>query len=138
YGAQYVEGGFILSILAIYYGILSLSNPVGSLQIAYGRTDLGFYWTIYRLTSTLIVVYIASFYNIETLVLLFLFLAFVNTIALWRFQIFIMLHMSFKVYISAIWKPFLLVLMISIPLFLMLWSSVSLLFALVFFVISVT
>lgn len=126
YGPQYIEGGFILSILAIYYGILSLSNPVGSLQIAFGRTDLGFYWTIYRVLSTLIIVYIASFFNIETLVLLFLFLAIINTIALWRFQIYIILKMNFKNYISAIWKPFFLILLISIPLFFFLWDNVSL------------
>lgn len=48
YGEQYSEYWLILSLLCVNYGILSVGNPIGSLQVALGRTDLGFYWTIYR------------------------------------------------------------------------------------------
>lgn len=128
YGEQYAEGAFVLSILAVYYGVLSLSNPVGSLQIALGRTDIGFYWTIYRIVITLIIVYIASFFNIETMVVLFLVMAIINTIAMWRFQIYIMIKMSFQELMTAILKPLIGVLIISTPFFLLFWSQVSLLY----------
>ena len=48
YGEQYSEYWLILSLLCVNYGFLSVGNPIGSLQVALGRTDLGFYWTIYR------------------------------------------------------------------------------------------
>lgn len=48
YGEQYSEYWLILSLLCVNYGILSVGNPIGSLQVALGRTDLGFYWSIYR------------------------------------------------------------------------------------------
>ena len=51
YGNQYAEYYLILILLCINYGILSVGNPIGSLQVALGRTDLGFYWTIYRVLS---------------------------------------------------------------------------------------
>lgn len=129
YGPEYVEGAFILAILSIYYGILSLGNPVGSLQIAFGRTDLGFYWTIYRLVTTFIILYIASFYNIETLVLLFLILSVINTIALWRFQIFNMVQMTFASYFSAMLKPLIGIIIICLPFYIFFWSKVSLPYA---------
>jgi teichuronic acid exporter len=129
YGEQYVAGAFILSILAIYYGLLSISNPVGSLQIALGRTDIGFYWTIYRVLSTLVVVYLASFYNIETLVLFFLLLSVVNTFAMWRFQLFIMIKMSLKEFLAALLKPLAAILIISIPFYLILWTKTSLVYS---------
>ncbi len=51
YGEQYSEYYLILSLLCVNYGILSAGNPIGSLQVALGRTDLGFYWTIYRVIA---------------------------------------------------------------------------------------
>lgn len=131
YGDQYTEGAFILSILALYYGILSISNPVGSLQTALGRTDIGFYWTIYRILSTLLVVFIASWYNIEALVVMFLGLALFNTLAIWRFQIFIMIKMSFKQFLSALLKPLLTIFVISLPLYISLWQESSIIYAII-------
>lgn len=126
YGEEFVSGTFVLSVLAIYYGILSLSNPVGSLQIALGRTDVGFYWTIYRVSMTLLVVYVASFFNIETLVLLFLLMSAINTLLLWYFQIRVMIEIKFKEYINSFLKPFIIVLLLSIPFYYFFWSVGSL------------
>lgn len=131
YGDQYVTGTFILSILAIYYGILSISNPVGSLQIAFGRTDIGFYWTIYRIVATLIIVSIASFFNIDTMVILFLAMAILNTVLMWRFQIYIMIEMYFKEFLSSILKPLTFTLILSTPLFALLWSKISIVSAII-------
>jgi len=64
YGHQYVEYSLLLSILCVFYSILSIGNPVGSLQIALGRTDVGFYWTIYRVIGNFIILYLGSFFNI--------------------------------------------------------------------------
>lgn len=125
YGESFVSGTFILSVLAIYYGILSLSNPVGSLQIAFGRTDIGFYWTIYRVLVTLLIVYIASFFNIEMLVILFLLMSIINTLLLWYFQIRVMIKIKFKEYINSFLKPLLVVILLSIPFYYLFWSKSS-------------
>lgn len=115
YGDQYSDGSFILSILALYYGILTASNPVGSLQIALGRTDIGFYWTIYRILTTLLAVYIGSFFNINIMVILFLLLAIVNTIIVWKVQVYRMIKIPFNGYIATILKPQIIALLLAIP-----------------------
>lgn len=65
YGDQYTLYSFPLAILSINYAILSIGNPVGSLQIALGRTDIGFYWTIYRIISVIIFMSIGSLFRFD-------------------------------------------------------------------------
>lgn len=126
YGEQYNNGSFILSILAINYGLLSASNPIGSLQVALGRTDIGFYWTIYRIISTSIIVYIGSLFNVEVLVTFLLVLTLINTIIMWRMQIFVMIKISAKHYFEKIFIPFLISLSIAIPMYLIFKNTTSL------------
>lgn len=127
YGEQYREGGFILSILALYYGILTISNPVGSLQVALGKTKIGFLWTIYRVISTFIVIYIGSLYDLETMVVLLLSLGVVNLIVMWRLQIYVMIKMSLKTYLKAFSPSLLISLIVSIPLYLFFKEKISIL-----------
>lgn len=115
YGEQYVAGSFVLSILALYYGILTASNPVGSLQVALGRTDIGFYWTIYRVSATIVIVYIGSKFNVEIMVSLFLLMSILNTIIAWKIQIYKMIELSFKSYIRVILRPLMSSIIIAIP-----------------------
>ena len=70
YGHQYIEYSWLFSILCVFYAILSIGNPVGSLQIALGRTDVGFYWTIYRVIGNFLILYLGSFFNIYVCVTL--------------------------------------------------------------------
>ncbi len=51
YGRQYEDAYWVMIILCLNYALLSTGNPGGSLQVALGRTDLGFYWTIYRVVA---------------------------------------------------------------------------------------
>lgn len=125
YGKDYTEGAFVLSILSLYYGILTASNPVGSLQIALGRTDIGFYWTIYRILSTLLAVYIGSLFNINVMVVLFLILAILNTIIAWKVQIQKMIDISFKSYNKAIIRPLMFSLIIAVPYYIFFSKTVS-------------
>lgn len=64
YGSSYAEYGLILSILAVNFAFSSIGNPQGALIVAIGRTDAGFYWTIYRIISTYIFLKIGSYFNI--------------------------------------------------------------------------
>lgn len=121
YGEKYTEGYFLLTILALNYGLLTASNPVGSLQVALGRTDIGFYWTIYRIISTLIIIFIASFFNIEVLVVLFLLLSMANTVLIWRMQILVMTKIPAKKYFLTIIKPLSIAVIIALPFYI--WAS---------------
>ena len=60
YGDAYISGYLVLSFLAISYGLNTIGNPMGSLQIATGRTDIGFKWTILRVVITPIVIFFAD------------------------------------------------------------------------------
>lgn len=60
YGPSYEDFGYVLFFMAFFYAFQSLGNPQGSLLIATGRTDLGFYWTIFRIIFTVVYLYIAS------------------------------------------------------------------------------
>lgn len=126
YGDQYISGAPILAVLAIYYCILSLSNPVGSLQIALGKTDVGFYWTIYRIIFSFIMIYIGSLYSLEILVTLLLVSAIVNTVALWKFQINRFIGISLIDYIDKLYKPLLFSLILSIPSWIFFFSNSNL------------
>lgn len=48
YGDSYMQYSYLLFFLCLYYAFQSIGNPVGSLLIGLGRTDYGFYWTIFR------------------------------------------------------------------------------------------
>lgn len=79
YGSQYTDFYLVFSLLCVYYAVLCVGNPVGSLQIALGRTDLGFYWTIYRVISYSIALYVGClFENINICVLSLVLLCFIN------------------------------------------------------------
>lgn len=63
YGEQYTSYFIILSLLSFYFAMLCVGNPVGSLQVALGRTDLGFYWAIYRTVTYAIALYVGSLFG---------------------------------------------------------------------------
>lgn len=49
YGESYSQYAFLLFCLSYYYAFVSCNNPVGALTVSTGRTDLGMYWTIFRI-----------------------------------------------------------------------------------------
>ncbi len=131
YGKQYAEGSFILAILSINYGILSIANPVGSLQVALGRTDLGFYWTIYRVLITMISIYIGSLFSIHGVVWSILICNILNVIPFWRMQLYNLIKITLSEYLKVQYIPFLLSLLLAgiisfIPLMKSNWATIIL------------
>lgn len=49
YGSNYKEGAITLIALSVFQASFTIVKPSGSLQIATGRTDVGFLWTIFRI-----------------------------------------------------------------------------------------
>lgn len=65
YGKDYLEAAPIVSILAIWSLFVCISNPVGNLAIAKGRTDISFQYTLIRLLVTVPIVYISSLFSLR-------------------------------------------------------------------------
>lgn len=87
YGDQYTDGAQVLSFIALTYGIYTTGNPVASLQIALGRTDSGFYWTIIRILTTTVAVFIGAQYSIEGIALSLFVLNFIVNHLFWKITI---------------------------------------------------
>lgn len=87
YGVQYTDGALVLSFIALTYGMYTTGNPVSSLQIALGRTDSGFYWTIIRIVATSVAIFIGAQYSLEGIALSLLILNFVVNPLFWRITI---------------------------------------------------
>ena len=87
YGDQYIDGALVLAFISLTYGVNTTGNPVGSLQIAMGRTDSGFYWTICRIIFTSIAIYIGAQFSINAIALSMLILNFVINPVFWRITI---------------------------------------------------
>ena len=87
YGSQYVDGAPLLIFLALNYGVSSTGNPVGSLQIAMGRTDLGLYWTICRIVLTAAALFAGSFFGINAIALAVLAVSVLSNPLFWRVTI---------------------------------------------------
>jgi O-antigen/teichoic acid export membrane protein len=107
YGLEYTEAKNILSSLALVYCINSISNPVGSLQIATGRTDIGLKWAIFSLIVTPVVIYFASKFDINTVAFSRAILSLVMMIPLWFIQLRPMANIGLKEYLSQFYKPLL-------------------------------
>lgn len=107
YGSEYAEAGIILSFLSVVYLVNSISNPVGSLQIATGRTDIGLKWAFLSLIITPGVIYLASLVNINTVALYRAILSLIMIIPLWFIQLRPMANISLKEYLNQFYKPLL-------------------------------
>jgi O-antigen/teichoic acid export membrane protein len=141
YGEQYKGGAIILSILSVYYGYLSTGNPVGSLQVALGRTDSGFYWTILRILLSFIAVYIGSYFSIEVLVLCLFVVYLLSTPLAWRITIRPLIGGKLLEFYLLSFSPFLISFCLAIPLYFFLYDTSSiyliLFFSLLYLLITV-
>ncbi len=64
YGAHYEQCAVILRLFCVYMYLRSINNPVGSLLIATGRTDLDLKWNIFMLFITAFMLYLGSMFDV--------------------------------------------------------------------------
>ncbi len=107
YGTSYVEYYPILSLLAINYGILSVSSVLTASQVALGRTDVGFYWTIFRIITTSLYVYLGSLFSLTGIAIAILLGTLINLMPFWYIQIRKILNIPLKVFLGDQLVPFL-------------------------------
>ena len=102
YGSDKLAVAWFARILSVWGLFQSVGNPAGILMVALGRTDLGFYWTLVRASVTILVVYIACFFNIEVLTYSQVAISFIFMFAYWRMTVYEMIKLSIYDYL----KPF--------------------------------
>lgn len=102
YGSGFDEIVILVRILSIYMIFRAIGNPIGSLVVATGRTDLEFYWNILNLFIMPIFIYIASQYGIVEVAFSLVLAAFVLFIPSWRLLTYKMTGATLKEYVMAI------------------------------------
>lgn len=65
YGQDFLDIVSLVRILSVYMIFRSIANPMGSLMVATGRTDLGFVWNIITFMILPLAVWIGSQFTIE-------------------------------------------------------------------------
>jgi O-antigen/teichoic acid export membrane protein len=113
YGNNYVMGYAILSFLAIAFCTNTIGNPVGSLYIATGRTDIGFKWTIFRVAITPVIIFFASRINVNAVAIAMAGITIILIVPAWWVQLKPMANIQLKEYLSQFYKPYLLLLLLS-------------------------
>ncbi len=126
YGDQYMDGALVLAFIALTYGVNTTGNPVGSLQIAMGRTDSGFYWTIIRIIATSVAIFLGAQFSINAIALSLLVLNFIVNPAFWRITIKPLIGGQYKDYFRVSIQTCLIILIASFPVYLLFheWTEV--------------
>lgn len=115
YGEQYVCGWIILLVYALIFGAGSAGTTVTSLQIATGRTDSGFYWTICRIAINSVTVLIGSHYGVEFMAVLLFIVSFLQSPLAWRITIKPLIGGNFFRYFLKTFYPFLNSIILAVP-----------------------
>lgn len=87
FGSKWMDSVVIVQILFISYMIRSAMNPMGSLQMAKGKTYMGFWWNLGLFFFIPLTVYIGSFWGIIGVAFAMLGLQVILTLPAWYFMI---------------------------------------------------
>lgn len=107
YGESYSQYAFILFCMAYYYSFVSCGNPVGALTVSTGRTDLGMYWTIFRIVFYAIFYYCVSHFSLMIFALGVALLPVITSYPFWKIVFSKVTTISFSDYFMVPIKPFL-------------------------------
>ena len=107
FGEKWHDSIVILQILSLYGAIRSTGNPVGTLLLARGRADLGFYWNTGNLLLLPLVIFLGSFWGLTGVAYSLLFLVTFYVFPQWRFLVKPLCEASFAEYFWQILKPML-------------------------------
>ena len=123
YGDNFLDGIYVLSLLAIHYGYLSPSSPASCIQVAFGRTDVGFYWTIFRIIIYASSAYLGSLFSIEGMVMSIFICSLLSSPLGWKITVEPIIGGRFFDYFTKSFYPFIVELMIALPFYLFLYKS---------------
>ncbi len=107
YGESYSQYAFLLFCLSYYFAFVSCNNPVGALTISTGRTDLGMYWTIFRICFYALYYYCISQLSLWGFAVGVAFIPIITSYPFWRIVFHKVTTISFPRYFMVPIKPFL-------------------------------
>ena len=87
YGEGFKNIAPLVQVLSIYMIFIMWRNPMGTITIASGRTDLEFYWTSFTFLFLPIAVYIGAQFNIVTVAASMTLVMAILFVPLWMFVI---------------------------------------------------
>ena len=105
FGEKWSESILILQILSIYGTIRSTGNPIGSLLLAKGRVDLGFYWNLGLFFFIPLTIFIGSYWGLKGVSFTLLGLMIILLVPSWYFMVNPLCGAGFKEYFWQILKP---------------------------------
>jgi len=104
FGSKWSDSIIILQILSIYGAFRSIGNPMGSLLLARGRANLGFYWNLGLFFFIPLAIYIGSHWGLNGVAYSLLGLMVVLVIPSWYFMVKPLCGAGFKEYFLQILK----------------------------------
>lgn len=125
FGPEWGEAVPILQILAISYICNSIGNPVGALQLAKGRADLGFYWNLGLFAFLPLSIWAGSFYGLLGVAIsITLFKIIITILPAWYFFIKPLCGAKWKAYTYSFSHPLLIAILAAIiPYFISFWMT---------------
>jgi PST family polysaccharide transporter/teichuronic acid exporter len=100
YGENYTEIVDLVRILSVFMMVTSVLNPVGSLVVATGRTDLEFFWNLFTLPFMPLAIIIGSQFSIEAVAIGMLLVMILLFVPFWWFLINRMIAIDFTTYLK--------------------------------------
>lgn len=105
YDQKFAGVAIFLRILTLVGICNSINSSVGILQVALGRTDIGFKWTLIRLVVSMISILFASLYSLYVVAYSQMIISLIFLLLYWRLVIFKLIQMEFKEYVETFKKP---------------------------------
>lgn len=104
FGEKWRGSIVVLQILSFYGAFRSIVNPIGSLQLARGRADLGFYWNLGLFLFIPVTIYVGSHWELIGVAYSLLGLMIFVSILSWYFMVKPLCGAGFKEYFVPILK----------------------------------
>lgn len=117
YGSSYMQYSYILFFLCLYYAFQSIGNPIGSLLVGLGRTDYGFYWTIFSVCFASVYFYFLSMLNLHYFVFFVFLLSIIMLYPSWIIVLRRVIDIKFSTSFGLSFIPFL----VCVPLLSLYW-----------------
>jgi len=105
FGIKWLEAVPILSLLALYALIRSTGNPVGSLILARGKANVGFYWNLAIFAFIPLTLYFGSFWGLKGIAISWIILQLILSVPSWYFLVNKLCEAGFYEYHATIIKP---------------------------------
>lgn len=105
FGNKWLDAVTPLRILSIYAMVRSTMNPIGSLQLARGRADQGFYWNLTQCFILIITVFAGSRWGMLGICYTLLFIQSVLFVFSWKVMVKTLCGATFLEFCSSFWEP---------------------------------